>query len=235
MDAAVAKALALPARGAAYSAVTIGCKTSVQLVAVSDWKLGEATLPAKTIVSAKTVFAGATLNGVPIGGLLGSDVLSRFGTVTLDFAGQRLILRGNAPRGGRTIPVKVERYNDGKVLVIVGATIGDKTAAYTIDTGSPTAVIESRAATQLGLRAVGKGLTVQGATACSATATPVRIDNWTASGVKLPATVGLSSRDSFIPKAVGVVGLIGANVLSTFGAVTIDFADSRMVLGGTTG
>ncbi len=61
MDATVAKALALPARGAAYSAVTIGCKASVQPVAVSDWKLGEATLPAKTIVSAKTVFVGATL------------------------------------------------------------------------------------------------------------------------------------------------------------------------------
>jgi hypothetical protein len=115
VDATVAKALALPARGAAYSAVTIGCKTSVQLVAVSDWKLGEATLPAKTIVSAKTVFAGAMLNGIPIGGLLGSDVLSRFGTVTLDFAGQRLILRGKAPSDGRTIPVKVERYKDGKV------------------------------------------------------------------------------------------------------------------------
>jgi hypothetical protein len=57
-------------------------------------------LPATTVFSAKTLLAGARLNDVPIGGLLGSDVLSRFGTVTLDFAGKRLILGGNAPNGG---------------------------------------------------------------------------------------------------------------------------------------
>lgn len=56
-------------------------------------------------------------------------------------------------------------------------------------------------------------------------------------GVKLPATVGVSPRSSFIDKAEGkgIVGLIGANVLSTFGEVTIDFADNRMVLGETAG
>ena len=104
VDATVAQALALPDRGAAYSAPTFGCRTSAQPVAVSDWKLGYVTLPAGMVVSAKTVLAGAKLNGVPLGGLLGSDVLSRFGTVTVDFAGKRLILGGKAPRGGAHHP-----------------------------------------------------------------------------------------------------------------------------------
>ena len=49
--------------------------------------------------------------------------------------------------------------------------------------------------------------------------TPVRINDWTAGGVKLPATIGVSSRGSFIAKAVesnGIAGLLGTNVLSQF-------------------
>ena len=234
--ATVAKALALPNRGARYSATTFGCKTSAQPVVVSDWKLGAATLPATTVASVKSVLAGAKLDGVPISGLLGPDVLSRFGTVTIDFAGNRLILGGNAPSGGHTIPITVKRSKSGKVFVTVQATIRGKTAGYVIDTGSSTPAIESRTTTQLGLQAVGKSLKAFGA-ACSTTVTPVRIDDWTAGGAKLPATVGVSSRSSFINKTEGkgVVGLIGANVMSAFGEVTIDFADSRMVVGGTAG
>lgn len=238
VDATVAKALAFPARGAPYSAPTFGCKASAQPVAVSDWTLGDATLVAATVVSAKTVLAGAKLNCVPVGGLLGSDVLSHFGSVTLDFAGKRLILGGKALSGGRTIPMKLEHPKTGGIFVTVRATIRGKPARYVVDTGSTNSVIESRTSTPLGLQTVGKSLKAYGATGCSTTVTPVRINDWTAGGVKLPATIGVSARSSFIDKAVesnGIVGLLGANVLSTFGEVTIDFADNRMVLGGTTG
>lgn len=157
--------------------------------------------------------------------------------MTLDFAGKRLILAAKVPSGGRTIRVKIEHQKTGGIFVTVRGAIGGKPAGYVIDTGSTNSVIESRTTTPLGLRAVGKRLKTAGATGCLVIVTPVRINDWTAGGVKLPATIGVNSRSSFIDKALkstGIAGLLGTNVLSTFGEVTIDFADSRMILGGTT-
>lgn len=54
--------------------------------------------------------------------------------------------------------------------------------------------------------------------------------------MKLPSTVALSSPSSITEQTKGkLVGLLGLDVLSTFGDVTIDFAGKRMVLGGTMG
>lgn len=124
-----------------------------------------------------------------------------------------------------------------KVVISVRATIhGQSAGRYVVDTGSPTAAIEARTSLRLGLRAVGRNVTIRGATGCSTSATPVRVTDWNAGGVKLPTIVAVSSPSAFIDRRdqrQGIVGLIGANALAPFGRVTFDFEHGRMVLGDT--
>jgi len=56
-------------------------------VRVSSWNVGGVPLP--TVVVSSSPIAG--LNAHPFG-LVGSDVLSRFGSVTIDYANKQLIL-----------------------------------------------------------------------------------------------------------------------------------------------
>jgi predicted aspartyl protease len=230
VDSTVAKTLSLPSRGAPRS-ITSLCKLTTQPVGISDWKLGDATLPATTVDSTKTQFSGAKIKGVRFGGTLGSDVLSRFGRVTVDSAGKRLILGGPAPSGGRSLPVKVNRIS-GEVFVTAPLTIHRKPALYLIDTGAGRTTINSFGVRALRLRATGRSVTSHTAFCSAETFTPVRIKNWSVAGVKLPSTVAINKRSSSTNKTKTVGGLLGLDVLSRFGEVTIDFAGQRLVLGG---
>jgi predicted aspartyl protease len=233
VDASVAKALALRDRGVPSMASTVGCPTRVQPVAISDWTLGKAMLPVRTIQSATTVLAGLKLRGVQIGGLLGDDVLSRFGTVTLDFAHQRLILGGAVQPGANTIPLELDRY-DHHLFIAVRATIGGKTGRYVIDTGSPTLAIQSQTAAKLGLKPAGQSAEIAGVSGCTVNVTPIRITNWAMGGKKMPAISGFTSRSPFLPATVerrGILGIIGANALAPFGQISIDYSNQRIQLG----
>lgn len=227
VDSAVAKALALPDRGAPTSTPSL-CKLTSQPVAISDWKLGAAARPATTVFSFKTNLSGLKIKGVPYGGSLGADMLSRFGTVTLDLPGKRLILDGKPPDGGKSIPMKIV-HAAGQVAVGLPTTIRGKSVVsgfYQVDTGAGRTTIGSRTNRRLALPPAGKSVTGKTGFCAAVTTTPVRIADWTAGGVKLPNTVVLSSSGR-------KTGLLGLDVLSTFGAVTFDFAGQRMVLGGT--
>lgn len=235
VDSTVAQALALPDRGPATTLTALCAKSFAQPVAISDWKLGGATLPAMTIASEATGFAGTTYQGLPFGGLLGADVLSRFGTMTLDFAGKRLTLGGKAPSGGQGLPAVIGRLPSGGVIVLVQAAIDGKPVGYQIDTGAGSTTIDSRVARRLGLKAAGKSRKALGI-GCSTMITPVRIGDWTAGGVTLPATIAVSSLNGITDLSKGkIVGLLGAPLMATFGEVTIDFTGKRVVLGGTVG
>ncbi len=112
----VVKTLGLPAATTAASL----CTLSLQPVTISDWKLGNTALPTTTVISTKSTFSGVKIKGIPSAGSLGADVLSRFGTMTIDLAGKRLILGGKPPTGGKTLPVKVGRAPDGEVALALG-------------------------------------------------------------------------------------------------------------------
>jgi hypothetical protein len=237
VDASVAKALALRDRGTPSMAPAVGCQTRVQPVAISDWTLGQATLPARTIQSAYTVLAALKLGGVQIGGLLGDDVLSRFGTVTLDFAHKRLILGGAIQPGADTVALKLDRYSH-HLFITAQATIGGKTGRYVIDTGSPTVAIQSHAAARLGLKPAGQSGRIAGVSGCTVNVTPIRITNWTMGRKKMPAISGITSRTPFLPASVerrGILGIIGANAFAPFGQISIDYSQQRIRLGGPPG
>src|SRR5437660_214500 len=81
VDLALVKKLHLRRVGGLIRVAGVGCISTARNVRLSNWRIGSQTLPAVTVTS--TRIAGA--NGHAFG-LLGSDVLSRFGSATINYA-----------------------------------------------------------------------------------------------------------------------------------------------------
>jgi predicted aspartyl protease len=91
IDAGVARELGLPEAGGARSRVSgIGGTVDATAVMVDGWAVGPVALPRLRM---EALPLGGALGGGAVG-LLGSDVLSRFESVTLDFGAERLELGG---------------------------------------------------------------------------------------------------------------------------------------------
>jgi hypothetical protein len=131
IDAPVARKLGLRDVGAPREFAPLGCKVLARPVSLRNWRLGDVPLAPITAFTHKLLAPG--VSRLPFGGLLGSDVLSRFGTVTIDFARRRLILRGKAPTCGRATPITVVRQA-GSVLATTEVGLDSHSARFVIDT-----------------------------------------------------------------------------------------------------
>lgn len=89
VDSAVARKLEVPKNGTAGKIAGVGAVTKASLVRVKRWSVGEVRLPSTTIVSSNIAFGNASSG---IQGLLGSDMLSRFDVVTIDYGKGQLRL-----------------------------------------------------------------------------------------------------------------------------------------------
>jgi hypothetical protein len=89
VDRAVARLLSLPPIGQVQRVAGVSCGTTTQPVHVDSWRVGAVPLPAQNLDGIALAVPGLT-------GLLGSDVLYRFGTITVDYAGGLLLLKGMA-------------------------------------------------------------------------------------------------------------------------------------------
>ena len=83
VDSQVARELRVKNTGETHPVAGITNVTNVKTIDVKHWRVGKVTLPATTIVEANLPFGNAD-GGVQ--GLLGSDMLSRFDVVTIDYA-----------------------------------------------------------------------------------------------------------------------------------------------------
>ena len=97
--------------------------------------------------------------------------------------------------------------------------------AFSVDTGASHSVIDFEVVRKLGLKTIGDPVTITGI-ACSGTAGRLRMAKWRAGGVKLPATE-IQTIDMPSPE---IDGLLGSDVLSTFGAITVDYEAERLLL-----
>lgn len=226
VDSTLVKAAGLKNDGKPRTQASVGCTTSDQPVALHGWALDGVTLPPVTATSAPTDL-GKRTNG-KIAGLLGSDVLSKFGRLTINYRRSTMTLGGPAPRGGRAFTAKVIRRG-GETFVAVRVDIHKRAFAYLVDTGAGASTIDSRLAASLGLRNTGPKRTVS-AVNCPTTVQPVRIDRWQVGSVKLPSLPGLSQRSNLLDTAQ-IAGLIGGNVFAHYGRVSIDFQTGRVTLG----
>ena len=82
IDTQAAKLIQIPKTGAKERGAGVKCTFTATEVKVSSWRVGTIKLPPAKIVSVNLPFGNAH-HGVQ--GLLGSDMLSKFDTVTIDY------------------------------------------------------------------------------------------------------------------------------------------------------
>ncbi len=135
------------------------------------------------------------------------------------------------PQGSeQTVPLQVVQGPGGSVLALVPVYINDQGPYYfALDTGASTSAIDSVLVDQLGLQVVGRPQQVTGITGSVVTRL-VRVDTWRVGNVPLPAA---NVTDLNLPgpsTGGGLQGLLGSDMLSHFGAVTVDYDRKLLVL-----
>ena len=128
-----------------------------------------------------------------------------------------------------TIPIIVVKTRSGATAALVRVYIHGRLVPMLIDTGATVTVINTTAARRLHLKTVGKRHKFCGVTGC-ALARRVRVSNWNVGGVVPLPTVVVSS-SPIAGLNAHPFGLLGSDVLSRFGSVTIDYAAKELVLG----
>jgi predicted aspartyl protease len=87
VDTALARQLSLKTVGRPIKVTGVGCSETARKVRLRRWSIGGQPLP--SIVATSSMIAGS---GGKAFGLLGSDVLSHFGTIGIDYAHGQLTL-----------------------------------------------------------------------------------------------------------------------------------------------
>jgi len=127
-----------------------------------------------------------------------------------------------------TVPIVVVKTRSGATAALVRVFIHGRLVPMLIDTGATVTVINETAARHLHLKTVGKRHRFCGVTGC-ALARRVRVSNWNVDGVVQLPTVVVSSSPIAGLNAHGF-GLLGSDVLSRFGSVTINYAAKQLTL-----
>jgi hypothetical protein len=250
IDAHLAARLHLAHQGPATAFDGVGCSGTSQPVSVAEWSVAGAPLAAQTLTEATLPDFGT--RGLPVG-LLGSDVLSRFGAVRIDFTARTLTLPGpegapisgtshvSGPTGpalpasltegevGTTVPLTVQ-LAPGNTSLSVSVRLGTgRPHAFVVDTGSSQTVVDSALAKSAHLAPT--DLAQRQTTVCSTITTPlVRSGTWSVPGTVLHSQL-LGSTDFGPIGAGGTAGLLGSDQLAHFKWVIFDYDGGRMVLG----
>ena len=139
---------------------------------------------------------------------------------------------GDASTGGAhaasTVPLVILKAKDGERLALARVIIHGRAFPFLIDTGSSKTLVDDALAKKLHLKTVGRPIKVTGV-GCSESARKVRLSRWSIGGQRLPSIVATSS---VIAGANGkAFGLLGSDVLSKFGTISIDYAHGALTLG----
>lgn len=249
IDAHLARRLDLRPSGQPETFAGVNCTGTARGVTVGQWSLEGVDLAPQELTSATLPQIGG--KGEPVG-LLGSDVLSRFGAVRLDFAAGDLLLpgpqgqplpnetsytgpTGPAPAavltqgGGTTVPVTVSPFPGDVSLSVHVRFAGGPRRSFVVDTGSSQSVVSTSLARAESLRRT--DLAQRQATVCSVITVPlVRSGPWSVPGQALyPQLVGNTSFGSIA--LGGTQGLLGSDQLKRFAWVVLDYSGGRLVLG----
>jgi Aspartyl protease len=251
IDAHLAATLHLAHVGRSTEYSGVGCTGKGQPVALKTWSVAGVALSPQTLTAATLPDFGTP--GQPVG-LLGSDVLSRFGAVRIDFVAQTLTFAGpqgpvlsnsdeevRGPTGpppaavltqgevSTTVPISVT-LTPGDISLNVRLRFGKGTYRdFIVDTGSSQSVVASSVAKSAGL--AHSDLAQRQTTVCSTITVPlVHSGSWFIPGVALhPQLVGSLN---FGPiGGDGTAGLLGSDQLQRFGWVIFDYRGGRLVLG----
>jgi len=249
IDAGLARRLHLPVAGQPMLFAGVGCTGTAQPVSVAAWSLDGVDLSPQGLTSATLPQIGGRHEPV---GLLGSDVLARFGGVRVDFDAGVLVLPGpegaplassepyTGPVGpppdpvltqgsGTTVPLSVQPLPGDVSLNVAVRFAGGPRRSFVVDTGSSQSVAATGVSRDENLH--GTNLAQRQATVCSVITVPlVHSGPWSVPRVVLhPQLIG--ETDFGVISAGGIEGLLGSDQLRRFGWVVLDYPSGVMVLG----
>lgn len=232
--------------GAPERAAGLGCSSTVVPEQVSSWSLGGLTLKPQVVLSASVPNLDASQ---PLAGVIGSDVLSRFGSVRIDYRAQTMSLGGaespspadnDVVQGPTSVPTPAQFLKgmrvDAALTVVtrqgaVGVYVPIKfersgVQLFIVDTGAEISMVSHRLARSLHLVAAHQSVSLPAAFGCPVSLTEVQSGRW---------TLGIASLE---PQPIATLpasglkadGLLGSDVLSRYGAVVIDYSGARVLL-----
>ena len=128
------------------------------------------------------------------------------------------------------VPLEVVEGPQGAVLALVPILIqGQGPFAFALDTGASQSIVDEQVADQLNLPVVGKAGKVTSVTGAEQ-ADLVRVSDWRVGDVTLPQTNVISLSLPEPSRGVGLAGLLGSDILSRFGSITVDYDRQVLVL-----
>ena len=226
-----------------------GCTVVVLHLLVKRWSVGPVALAGQSVSAIR--MPGFGLEGQPVG-LLGSDVLSRFGAIRIDYAARRLTVAG--PEGQVSVPA-TSVTGPTSASVPGGLIGGAKRTAIPLDvttsasgtsvqtpvtfgrsgpfpfdvaTGAPTSAVTESVATQLALAKTGKSAPVT-SFGCLRDAPVVQSGPWAIGSVALPSRPMTAAVAAYSPSTSQ--GTLGSDALSTYGWVVLDYRSGSLFLG----
>jgi hypothetical protein len=127
-------------------------------------------------------------------------------------------------------PARIRHGDNGATLVIVDLEInGAGPYAFALDTGASLSLIDLEVARQLHLPVAGPPEDITGVGGAQSV-TPVAISQWAMGAATLPPRTITSAPLTELRRSAGIVGLLGSDVLSSFNSVTIDYANSAIIV-----
>lgn len=129
---------------------------------------------------------------------------------------------------GQTTQVKILRGGGGTAMILVPVSIdGQGPYDFALDTGAGITLIDTQLADTLHLPVTGNSAQVAGVGGTQ-DVTPVHVDAWNAGTITLPAAnIGRTGLTSF-KQGSGVRGLLGSDILSSFGKITINYDTGQL-------
>jgi Aspartyl protease len=223
------------------------CQATAPTAAIRELSLAGIALAPQSLVVADVPGYGASQ---PPEGLIGSDILARFGTVRVDYRAKTVTLvrpQGPAPTGnvivlgqpnagpppglvksGPEVGVPLDvLQSPTNTLVSTPVTAGGETQSFIIDTGSPTSSAAAGTAEFLG---AASGRAQKVGVGCSGTAPTVSSGGWSLGGSPLPQ--GHLVSQTFVGGANEQIGgALGADVLNSYGSLILDYSAAHLWLG----
>jgi hypothetical protein len=251
IDLSLAQRLHLPKLGSPLRYAGIGCTGITQLEELTTWSMAGLALAGQPI-AAQTI-PGWGGEGEPVG-LLGADVLSRFGALRFDFAAQTMTVSGiqaPAPNGPSLVtgplasPIPsdlvsgppssisglrvAESLNYAVATTFVHFRGAAQDVVFELDTGASRSVVGAAVTRTLDLTKTTLLGEIQ--TACSRITVPlVQSGPWSVNNVQLAPSM-LRSTDLGQLGPRGINGLLGLDELSRFEYAIIDFKGATLALG----
>lgn len=142
---------------------------------------------------------------------------------------------GNAPPSatqgpGITVPVQVAQDSSGSTLVLAQVKIhGQGPYTFAVDTGASTSLISSSLAQQLDLKVVGGSVPINGIGGVTESV-PVQINTWNTGSIRLPSATIASATIPHARGAESFQGLLGSDIWSQFGRLTLDYSSSTLTV-----